>query len=60
MKEKILPQWSSDTPCKDCTDRVLGCHGHCEKYAAFRAETERVKALVKEQKDKYRDFRKRR
>jgi len=22
-------------PCKDCPDRAQGCHGRCEKYAAF-------------------------
>lgn len=26
------------SPCKDCPDRETGCHGKCEKYAAFRAE----------------------
>lgn len=25
-----------DAPCKDCPDRVVGCHGTCEKYIAFR------------------------
>ena len=24
------------SPCKDCSDRQLGCHGKCEKYAAFK------------------------
>ena len=23
------------TPCKDCQDRVLGCHSTCEKYIEF-------------------------
>lgn len=23
------------SPCKDCPDRVLGCHDRCEKYQAF-------------------------
>lgn len=23
-------------PCKDCTERQVGCHGDCPKYAAFR------------------------
>ena len=21
-----------ETPCKDCEDREIGCHGKCEKY----------------------------
>lgn len=24
-------------PCKDCPERVLGCHSTCEKYQAFNA-----------------------
>lgn len=28
------------TPCKDCENRQFGCHGKCEKYAAFRAKKE--------------------
>lgn len=23
-------------PCHDCKDRVIGCHGKCEKYLEFR------------------------
>ena len=34
-------------PCKDCTDREVGCHGKCEKYAQYRAELERSKAIRK-------------
>ena len=25
-------------PCYGCEDRVLGCHGTCEKYAKARSE----------------------
>ena len=24
-------------PCKGCTDRRQGCHGQCERYAAYHA-----------------------
>ena len=23
-------------PCKECTERHVGCHSECEKYAKFR------------------------
>lgn len=23
-------------PCKDCTERYVGCHSKCEKYVDFR------------------------
>ena len=25
-------------PCKGCHDRAVGCHGKCEKYAAWQVE----------------------
>ena len=28
-------------PCKDCSDRVVGCHSKCDKYLATRAEHKR-------------------
>lgn len=30
-------------PCKDCKDRVLGCHSKCEKYIAFKMDSEKEK-----------------
>lgn len=30
-----------DAPCKDCPDRVLGCHSVCEKYKQFQEERTR-------------------
>ena len=39
------------SPCKDCVEKFIGCHGRCPKdergeqgYKAFRAEIERVNA----------------
>lgn len=26
--------------CYKCTERYVGCHGKCEKYASYRAEIE--------------------
>ena len=26
----------NSTPCKECQDRKVGCHGSCEKYKAFK------------------------
>lgn len=25
-------------PCKDCPDRILGCHTTCEKYKCYKEE----------------------
>lgn len=29
--------------CKDCADRVVGCHATCEKYIEEKAENERLR-----------------
>lgn len=28
-------------PCKDCPDRVVGCHSTCERYKDYREEKDR-------------------
>jgi len=28
----------ASSPCYECPDRVLGCHGTCEKYKDFKDE----------------------
>lgn len=40
------------TPCKDCTDRNVTCHGSCEKYQTYYAANmkrldERQKAVAR-------------
>lgn len=35
--------------CKDCSDRVVGCHIDCERYKADTAANEAVKAEKKKQ-----------
>ncbi len=40
--------------CTDCTDRCVGCHGKCEKYAAERAERDRL--LQERNKQKRADY----
>lgn len=30
-------------PCKECTERHVGCHATCEGYQAFVKECERVR-----------------
>lgn len=30
-----------NTPCKDCPDRVLGCHSVCKEYKLFQEERRR-------------------
>jgi len=38
-------------PCKDCSDRCVGCHSNCDKYKAFKEENERVKVLSRKNKE---------
>lgn len=37
-------------PCKDCEEREIGCHGHCKRYKAFRAELDRLHKKEKEER----------
>lgn len=32
-------------PCKDCPDRFLGCHDHCEKYIAWTTRRKEIARL---------------
>ena len=36
-------------PCKDCTDRKLGCHDKCSKYQEFKAK----RKTLTDQKNEY-------
>lgn len=27
---------ASECPCRECKDRVVGCHGTCERYKAWK------------------------
>lgn len=40
---------NTTSPCMDCPDRAVGCHGRCEQYKAFRAEKEKEYAFRHEQ-----------
>ena len=44
----------SNTPCKECTKRHLGCHDHCEEYQAARAEYENIKNAARANEELYR------
>lgn len=38
-----------NAPCMNCPDRAIGCHGHCERYKAFREGREKEYAFRHEQ-----------
>lgn len=29
-------------PCKDCEERIVGCHGSCERYLAYRKDVSQI------------------
>lgn len=31
-------------PCKDCSERSVRCHAECERYKAYAAEREEIRA----------------
>ena len=32
-----------ESPCRDCADRVVGCHSNCERWAAYRVKADEAK-----------------
>lgn len=46
---------SLSAPCKDCGDRVVGCHSTCDKYKQFADErkeyVQQVKACRRKDKE---------
>lgn len=34
------------SPCKDCKNRCIGCHGKCELYHAWKKEESRIHMKV--------------
>lgn len=36
-------------PCRDCDRRLVGCHGLCPEYQAWKRETERIKDEKREE-----------
>jgi len=41
----IMPK--PKAPCGDCTERTVGCHGTCEKYAEFQSEWRKIRREFK-------------
>lgn len=42
---------SPDAPCKDCTERKVGCHSECEKYGAYKKGIIETSSKIKKQHD---------
>ena len=42
--------------CKDCKDRHVGCHSNCEIYKEYTRELEEKKHMIKEAKNKDREY----
>ena len=40
-------------PCRDCTDRYIGCHSKCRKYKKWKKDLENTKEKEKKIKSKY-------
>lgn len=41
----LMPQ--AKAPCRDCTERFVGCHATCEKYAAFKKNRDTLRHDLK-------------
>ena len=41
-----------ETPCKDCSERKLGCHGKCERYKLWGEECASLRNKIYNEKGK--------
>jgi len=39
------------SPCKNCTDRCIGCHTTCGDYAIYKQELERRRTEIKKENE---------
>ena len=39
------------SPCKNCTDRCIGCHTTCGDYAEYKQELERRRTEIKKENE---------
>lgn len=44
------------SPCFNCKDRAVGCHGKCAKYTNFLKKNDERKAKYRRQKENEIDF----
>lgn len=40
-----------DNPCRDCTERIVGCHSTCNRYSEWSAEHKRQKDEIRRKRD---------
>lgn len=40
------------SPCKDCPDRYLGCHSHCEKFKVYEEDKSKMQYELRKQANK--------
>lgn len=39
-----------NSPCKNCSDRVVGCHDTCDKYKQFKQEVTQYREAKEKQR----------
>lgn len=44
------------SPCRNCTERVLGCHSECDLYLTFRRALDRYNELYRQQNEAMQPF----
>ena len=44
-----------ESPCKDCRDRELHCHGKCEKYIEYKVAASDERKAIDRKRQKYTD-----
>lgn len=54
--DKITLPYNRNSPCMNCTNRHVGCHGTCERYITYRADLDELKDIRRKELMKQNDL----
>ena len=47
----LVGEIMAKVPCYKCEDRIVGCHSTCERYIAYRKETDEQNKLIQKNRN---------
>lgn len=53
---EIISLPKPDAPCRNCTERCVGCHSKCERYRAFRSKRKSQQDALRAEKQRGADY----
>lgn len=41
-----------NNPCRECTDRQIGCHARCDMYKVWKSKVTQIREQIRDQRAK--------